>query len=111
MVTYGVAQVVSAVTPAPLSDAEPFPFETSSELYPEYGLLAGLSICHTLLPPAPTLPPVTLSPCHPASSLALALGVSLSRVCARSRSLSLSLSLSLSRSLCWDTRQLCAKSF
>jgi len=48
MVTYGVAQVVSAVTPAPLSDAEPFPFETSSELYPEYGLLAGLSMCHTV---------------------------------------------------------------
>ena len=29
------------MTPAPILDGEPFPFETSSELYPEYGILAG----------------------------------------------------------------------
>jgi hypothetical protein len=70
MVTYGVAQVVSAVTPPPLSDQEPFPFETSSQLYPEYGLLAGLSMCHAASPRA-------LSP-------SLSLLLSLSRARARS---------------------------
>ena len=91
MVTYGVAQVVSAVTPAPLSDAEPFPFETSSELYPEYGLLAGLSMCHTVRHTVLTRARVrALSP-------SLSLSLLLSRARARALSLSLSLSLSIYR--------------
>jgi hypothetical protein len=34
-------RILNPVTPPPILDGEPFPFETTSELYPEYGLLAG----------------------------------------------------------------------
>jgi ABC-type phosphate/phosphonate transport system substrate-binding protein len=34
-------RILNPVTPPPILDGEPFPFQTTSELYPEYGLLAG----------------------------------------------------------------------
>eukprot|EP00277_Geminigera_cryophila_P031941 CAMPEP_0173063384 /NCGR_PEP_ID=MMETSP1102-20130122/4355_1 /TAXON_ID=49646 /ORGANISM="Geminigera sp., Strain Caron Lab Isolate" /LENGTH=657 /DNA_ID=CAMNT_0013930183 /DNA_START=160 /DNA_END=2132 /DNA_ORIENTATION=+ len=37
-------RILSPVTPAPVLDGIPFPFETTSELYPEYGLLAGIHV-------------------------------------------------------------------